>query len=446
MKNFKSIIMMGFMLLLVMLSKPAMANGLSSFTDIPNFSVVIGANMYTLDYANDLKNENQIRDAVVKHKGDIFIKTDDSKWIKNDGGIQVNKDSVDISTIKYSNGQEIGGSIASNETNSTSGPISSNIYLPAGEVDFLSTKLIKTAANKATFKYKILDKAGKDITKAIPAYEMMTNFWIDSKGGSISLDPLTGTGTILYDFSDTDQFVIVQLVCSNGVSGKSTLALGDAKAEDILEVSDISIVSANSMTSPNKIQNNANLTKTGANTTTFQYKVKNKYDINITKKIPASQIEAVVSVSSTVTLDPSTATGTITYNSSTDVNKPISISLKDKLTGQKVDSALFTSQDVTENPRVSKITINSDKIGIAPLTGIGYTTYRVFNQYGFDITNSTLSDGVKFKSEAGTIVSKGGIITMTANTGTNLSTLKSVVITGSDSITGTSTSATLDVR
>ncbi|MBW9159496.1 hypothetical protein [Clostridium tagluense] len=446
MKNFKSIIMMGFMLLLVMLSKPAMANGLSSFTDIPNFSVVIGANMYTLDYANDLKNENQIRDAVVKHKGDIFIKTDDSKWIKNDGGIQVNKDSVDISTIKYSNGQEIGGSIASNETNSTSGPISSNIYLPAGEVDFLSTKLIKTAANKATFKYKILDKAGKDITKAIPAYEMMTNFWIDSNGGSISLDPLTGTGTILYDFSDTDQFVIVQLVCSNGVSGKSTLALGDAKAEDVLEVSDISIVSANLMTSPNKIQNNANLTKTGANTTTFQYKVKNKYDINITKKIPASQIEAVLSVSSTVTLDPSTATGTITYNSSTDVNKPISISLKDKLTGQKVDLALFTSQDVTENPRVSKITINSDKIGIAPLTGIGYTTYMVFNQYGFDITNSALSDGVKFKSEAGTIVSKGGIITMTANTGTNLSTLKSVVITGSDSITGTSTSATLDVR
>ncbi|MBZ9634705.1 hypothetical protein [Clostridium sp. FP1] len=147
MKNFKSIIMMGFMLLLVMLSKPVMAIGLSSFTDIPNFSVVIGANMYTLDYANDLKNENQIRDAVVKHKGDIFIKTGDSKWIKNDGGIQVNKDSVDISTIKYSNGQEIGGSIASNETNSTSGPISSNIYLPAGEVDFLSTKLIKTAAN-----------------------------------------------------------------------------------------------------------------------------------------------------------------------------------------------------------------------------------------------------------------------------------------------------------
>ena len=83
MKDFKKIMVMGFMLLIVMLSKPVMALGLDSFTNVPNFSVVIGDNMYTLEYANDPTNARLISDTVVKNKSEIFIKSDDSGWIKN---------------------------------------------------------------------------------------------------------------------------------------------------------------------------------------------------------------------------------------------------------------------------------------------------------------------------------------------------------------------------
>ena len=221
------------------------------------------------------------------------------------------------------------------------------------------------------------------------------------------------------------------MLSSNGVFASSTLSLGDAKAEDVLDVSDISIVSPN-------------LTKTGANTTTFQYKIKNKYNIDITKKIPASQIETVTSVSSTVILDPKASTGTITYNSSTDINKLISISLKDKLTGLNVDSTLFTPEAVVESPKVSKITITSSKLGV--VSRIGYATYSIYDQYGNDITNSSLGDNVTFQSNIGQVQTKNGLITITVNKEIDLSTLSSVVITGFDSISGVSTSATLFIN
>ncbi|MBX4258851.1 hypothetical protein KTC96_14200 [Clostridium estertheticum] len=48
--------MMGFVLLIAMLSRSVMAMGLSGFSDVKNFSVVIGDNMYTLEYANELNN------------------------------------------------------------------------------------------------------------------------------------------------------------------------------------------------------------------------------------------------------------------------------------------------------------------------------------------------------------------------------------------------------
>ncbi|MBU3217330.1 MBL fold metallo-hydrolase [Clostridium estertheticum] len=107
MKILKRIMMMGFIALIVMLTKPVMALELSSFTDVPNFSVVIGENMYNLDYANDPTNESLISAAIVKNKGDVFVKTDDSGWIKNSDGTKVSKDSVDVSTIKFNNGAAI---------------------------------------------------------------------------------------------------------------------------------------------------------------------------------------------------------------------------------------------------------------------------------------------------------------------------------------------------
>ncbi|MBU3155768.1 hypothetical protein [Clostridium estertheticum] len=71
------------------------------------------------------------------------------------------------------------------------------------------------------------------------------------------------------------------------------------------------------------------LTNTGNNTATFKYKILNTAGINITQKIPASQIKAASAVNSSITLDPLTGTGTITFTASYDVSKPISITLID---------------------------------------------------------------------------------------------------------------------
>ncbi|MBU3101838.1 MULTISPECIES: hypothetical protein [Clostridium] len=71
------------------------------------------------------------------------------------------------------------------------------------------------------------------------------------------------------------------------------------------------------------------LTNTGNNTATFKYKILNTAGINITQKIPASQIKAAASVNSSITLDPLTGTGTITFAASYDASKPISITLID---------------------------------------------------------------------------------------------------------------------
>ncbi|MCB2300033.1 hypothetical protein [Clostridium tagluense] len=430
MKSSKSISMIGVMLLVGMLSKPVMAVGVKSFDDIPNFSIVIGDSMFTLEYANDSRNVNQISAALIKNKGDIFIKTNDSGWVKNSDGKQVNKDLVDVSTIKFNNDKEIGSTVIKPDKD-TSG-ISATAK--AHKIQFAST-ITKTGINTATFKYKVLDENGTDITKTVPVSEISV---VTSLNSLVSVDPLTGIGTITFNSSsDTDKLYVVTLIDKIGGLNAS-LCSNDLEFVNNNDTKDLRVICIDTH----------KLTKTGSNTATFKYKILNKSDIDITKTIPASKISASGSVNSTIALDPATATGTITYNSSTDVDKEINISLVDKVTGSTISSnmstsAIVTSEPVTKGTKVSKITITSTKMGIA--NGHGYATYSIYDEDGKDITNSSLSDTVTFNSQVGTVVAKKGLLTFTPNAGISLSTLNSVVITGSDSITGVSTSAKLIV-
>ncbi len=244
---------------------------------------------------------------------------------------------------------------------------------------------------------------------------------------------------------------MLQLVAPNAnikILGGSG-AITDSKVHDVantipttvdnLDVPEICIISTK-------------LTKNAANTATFKYKILNSFGKEITMSIPTSQIITATSKSATIILDPSTATGTITYNSSTDVDNEINISLVDKVTGSNVSSTMSTSaivpsKPVTNGTKVSRITITSTKLGIASISSNihGYATYCVYDEAGKDITSSSLSDTVTFKSQAGTIVAKNGLLTLTPNADISFSTISSVVITGSDSITGVSMSATLIV-
>jgi len=112
MKSFKNIMMVVLMLFIVTLSKPAMALNVTSFNDIPVFSVLIGTNLYSLDYANNSKNEIEISKAMMANSGEIYLKTDENGWIGNTQSSSVSKDSVDVTKIKFNDGEAVGNSSA----------------------------------------------------------------------------------------------------------------------------------------------------------------------------------------------------------------------------------------------------------------------------------------------------------------------------------------------
>lgn len=74
----------------------------------------------------------------------------------------------------------------------------------------------------------------------------------------------------------------------------------------------------------------------------------------------------------------------------------------------------------------------------------GYATYKVYDQYGNDITTSYLATNIKFQTGVGEIEKKaGGNLIITPNSNTSLIQFPNVVITGYDTTTGTSITATL---
>ncbi|MGK0468493.1 hypothetical protein [Clostridium sp.] len=58
--------------------------------------------------------------------------------------------------------------------------------LDVSEIYISSTKLAKTGTNTATFKYKVLNSFGKNITKTLPDSQIIISKSIDS---TIDLDP-----------------------------------------------------------------------------------------------------------------------------------------------------------------------------------------------------------------------------------------------------------------
>ncbi|MGI1658538.1 MAG: cell wall-binding repeat-containing protein [Desulfitobacterium sp.] len=101
---------------------------------------------------------------------------------------------------------------------------------------------------------------------------------------------------------------------------------------------------------------------------------------------------------------------------------------------------------VTEQ-RIAKIDITSDKLGIvteADGDQFGYATYKIYDQYDVDITNSALANNVDFKTGVGDAVPDKGLLTITADPNLNLLTFTSgIVISAHDTTTGVSTTKNL---
>ncbi|WML32605.1 cell wall-binding repeat-containing protein [Clostridium sp. OS1-26] len=314
-------------------------------------------------------------------------------------------------------------------------PVNVMGFLPVAEIDFPSTTFTKTDANTATFRYKILDKKGMDITKTVPASDLFATSWIGSSGGQVSLNPQTGTGTITYNFSDNDKIITVSITCNNGIVGMGALSSADSGIGSNTKVNKIQFVSTN-------------LTQTGKNTATFEYSLLDQNGIDITKLVPASELNAVGSISSSITLNQFAGVGTITFNTSSDTNKTIIVTLKDNVTGIAGTIEYPVINLGSESPKVSKIVLTTEYVIIYKDKNqqFGAATYRVDDQYGMDITNSQLTNNIKFTCDVGTVRPSAGVITITPNSGVDLTMLKSVSITATDPISGISTSKTLPVK
>ncbi|MBU3159834.1 hypothetical protein KPL37_08725 [Clostridium frigoris] len=93
-------------IMLTMLSISASAVELDKYL-VPDFSIIIGSKLYTLDYANDQKKEVEITKAITENIGDIYIKTTGSEWINNSSGKVVTDSIINKLDVKFFNGVEV---------------------------------------------------------------------------------------------------------------------------------------------------------------------------------------------------------------------------------------------------------------------------------------------------------------------------------------------------
>lgn len=94
---------------------------------------------------------------------------------------------------------------------------------------------------------------------------------------------------------------------------------------------------------------------------------------------------------------------------------------------------------------IGKIEITSTTLTITNGGTTAKSTYRVLDQNGNDITNSTIANKLTFQSGVGAVKGSDGVITITSPY-VNLNTLKNIQITILDSSTGVSVSGMLTVE
>ena len=104
MRKMKEIL--AYSMIMAMLSSPVMAMDVAKYS-VPDFSVMIGDKLYTLDYANDKKDEVEIAKAVIENVGDIYIKVTGSEWIDNSTVKVVDVSIINKSQVNFSDGVEV---------------------------------------------------------------------------------------------------------------------------------------------------------------------------------------------------------------------------------------------------------------------------------------------------------------------------------------------------
>ncbi|MBU3155318.1 MucBP domain-containing protein [Clostridium estertheticum] len=99
----------GFLALILMLTMGSISGGAVELDkySVPDFSIMIGTKLYTLDYANDQKKEMEITKAITENVGDIYIKTTGSEWTNNSSGKVVEVSIINKLEVKTFNGVDV---------------------------------------------------------------------------------------------------------------------------------------------------------------------------------------------------------------------------------------------------------------------------------------------------------------------------------------------------
>jgi len=159
-----------------------------------------------------------------------------------------------------------------------------------------------------------------------------------------------------------------------------------------------------------------------------------------TSKVTFTVLNLTTPVTTTATWNTAKTEATVSSSS----NYPegtYTVNVKDGNTDLGTKTVSMTQQ------KIASINITSTKLGVVTdpkdsSKQTGYATYNVLDQYGADITTGALANSLTFQSGVGTVTAKDGLLTLDSNV-TNLMQFATVVITGYDSTTGVSVSATL---
>ena len=159
-----------------------------------------------------------------------------------------------------------------------------------------------------------------------------------------------------------------------------------------------------------------------------------------TAKVTITVTRSTTPVTTTTTFNAAKTEATVTASTNFPEGS-YTVAVKNDTTDLGTSTVAITQQ------KVAKINITSTKLAVTTTGGAiqtGYASYNVKDQYQNDVTTSSLANNIHFQSgvTTGDISAKNGVLKLIPNV-PNLMQFATVVITGYDTATGVSTTATL---
>jgi putative cell wall-binding protein len=200
-----------------------------------------------------------------------------------------------------------------------------------------------------------------------------------------------------------------------------------------------SVLTTIQVTSPN-----VNYSISGYNQIAYiNYKAYDQYGKDITSTSLAANLTFTSGVG-TITGSNGTAILTVPSSISLASLGTITIAIADSNTGVSASPTLTLVSSATTTSVLTTIQVTSPNVyyNISGYNQVAYISYKVYDQYGKDITSTSLAANLTFTSGIGTITGSNGTAKLTVPSSTSLGT---ITITIADSNTGVSASRTLSL-